>query len=90
MLQKGEIDLLSDVSYTPERAKNMLFSTQPMGCEEYYILIDNANTAINPEDITTLNGKRIGVNEGSIQQSIYDRWAKDNGIKAKVVEIDGQ
>ena len=48
MLQKGEIDLLSDVSYTPERAKNMLFSTQPMGCEEYYILIDNANTAINP------------------------------------------
>ena len=90
MLQKGEIDLLSDVSYTPERAKNMLFSTQPMGCEEYYILIDNANTAINPENITTLNGKRIGVNAGSIQQSIYERWAKDNGIKAKVVEIDGQ
>lgn len=90
MLQKGEIDLLSDVSYTPERAKNMLFSTQPMGCEEYYILIDNANTTINPEDITTLNGKRIGVNAGSIQQSIYERWAKDNGIKAKVVEIDGQ
>ena len=90
MLQKGEIDLLSDVSYTPERAKNMLFSTQPMGCEEYYILIDNANTVINPENITTLNGKKIGVNAGSIQQSIYERWAKENGIKAKVVEIDGQ
>ena len=90
MLQKGEIDLLSDVSYTPERAKNMLFSTQPMGCEEYYILIDNANTAINTEDITTLNGKRIGINEGSIQQSIFERWAKENGIKAKVVNIDGQ
>lgn len=90
MLQKGEIDLLSDVSYTPERAKNMLFSTQPMGCEEYYILIDNANTVINPENITTLNGKKIGVNAGSIQQSIYERWAKDNGIKAKLIEIDGQ
>ena len=89
-LQKGEIDLLSDVSYTPERAKNMLFSTQPMGCEEYYILIDNANTAINPENITTLNGKKIGVNAGSIQQSIYERWAKENGIKAKLIEIDGQ
>ena len=90
MLQKGQIDLLSDVSYTPERAKNMLFSTQPMGCEEYYILIDNANTAINPENITTLNGKKIGVNAGSIQQSIYERWAKENGIKAKLIEIDGQ
>ena len=89
-LQNGEIDLLSDVSYTPERAKNMLFSTQPMGCEEYYILIDNANTAINPEDITTLNGKKIGINAGSIQEGIYEKWAKDNSIKAQVVEIDGQ
>jgi signal transduction histidine kinase/ABC-type amino acid transport substrate-binding protein/ActR/RegA family two-component response regulator len=89
-LQNGEIDLLSDVSYTPERAKNMLFSTQPMGCEEYYILIDNANTAINPEDITTLNGKKVGINAGSIQEGIYEKWAKDNGIKAQVVEIDGQ
>ena len=87
MLQKGEIDMLSDVSYTPERAKNMLFSTLPMGSEEYYILIDNSNSKINPEDISTLNGKRIGINAGSIQESIYDRWAKENGIKAEVVKI---
>lgn len=89
-LQKGEIDLLSDVSYTPERAKNMLFSTLPMGSEEYYILIDNTSTVVNPEDITTLNGKRIGINAGSIQESIYERWASENGIKANVVRIDGQ
>ena len=89
-LQKGEIDLLSDVSYTPERAKSMLFANQPMGCEEYYILTDNSNSRINPEDISTLNGKRIGINTGSIQQSIYARWAKENGINAKVVDIDGQ
>ena len=90
MLQKGEIDLLSDVSYTPERDKDMLFSTQPMGREEYLILIDNTSNVINPEDISTLNGKRIGINAGSIQRSIYDRWARDNDIKAKIVEIDGQ
>jgi len=89
-LKRGEIDLLADVSYTPERAKDMLFTTQPMGCEEYYILIDNGNTKINPEDISTLNGKRIGINTGSIQQSIFERWAKENDIKADVVEIDGQ
>jgi len=90
MLQNGELDLLSDVSYTPERAKNMLFSTLSMGCEEYYILIDNASTSVDPGDIHSLNGKRIGVNQGSIQQSIFERWAKDNGIKAEVVKIDGQ
>ena len=80
MLQNGELDLLSDVSYTPERAKNMLFSTLSMGCEEYYILIDNASTSVDPGDIHSLNGKRIGVNQGSIQQSIFERWAKDNGM----------
>lgn len=90
MLERGEIDMLSDVSYTPERAKKMLFSSQPMGCEEYYILIDNSSTVVNPEDINTLNGKRIGINSGSIQESIYEQWAKENGIKAEVVHIDGQ
>lgn len=39
MLERGEIDLLSDVSYTDERAEKMLFSSLPMGAEEYYIYI---------------------------------------------------
>ena len=35
MLQNGEIDLMGDVSYTPERAEGMLFSELPMGKEKY-------------------------------------------------------
>ncbi|MBR6817326.1 MAG: transporter substrate-binding domain-containing protein [Acidaminococcaceae bacterium] len=31
MLRQGEIDLLSDVSYTQERAQSMLYSSLPMG-----------------------------------------------------------
>ena len=34
MLVNGEIDLMSDVSYTQERAEQMLFSALPMGAEE--------------------------------------------------------
>ena len=33
MLEAGEIDLMSDVSYTQERAESMLFSSLPMGTE---------------------------------------------------------
>ncbi|MCR4599077.1 MAG: transporter substrate-binding domain-containing protein [Acetatifactor sp.] len=33
MLEKGEIDLLSDVSYTEERANYMLYASLPMGTE---------------------------------------------------------
>lgn len=90
MLKKGEIDLLSDVSYTSERANSVLFSAHPMGSEEYYILADNASTTINPENILSLNGKRIGVHAGSIQEKIYEKWAVQNHIKAKLLRINGQ
>lgn len=89
-LQRGEIDLLSDVSYTPERAKSILYSAHPMGCEEYYILADNTSTSINPENIYSLNGKKIGVNAGSVQEKIYEKWAADNNVKAHLIRIDGQ
>lgn len=39
MLLDGELDLMSDVSYTPERAEQMLFSSLPMGEEEYYLFL---------------------------------------------------
>ena len=35
-LENGEIDILGDISYTDERAENMLFSDMPMGEEKYY------------------------------------------------------
>ena len=60
MLIDGEIDLMSDVSYTGERAERMLFSALPMGAEEYYLFIDKDNTEIDPDDFSTLNGKTVG------------------------------
>jgi len=89
-LKFGEIDILADVSYTDERAEEMLFSAQPMGTEDYYLMITEDNTEINPEQYSTLNDKKIGVNKGSVQEDIFIRWAKERGIKAEVVELVGQ
>ncbi len=61
MLQRGEIDLLSDVSYTEERAQNMLYSALPMGEEEYYVFVAGNNTAINGGNYASFNGKRAGI-----------------------------
>ena len=57
MLIDGEIDLMSDVSYTDERAESMLFSSLRMGAEEYYIFISPDNEDINRDDLSTFNGK---------------------------------
>ena len=87
MLIKGDIDLMSDVSYTPERAEKMLFPELPMGAEEYYLFVSPHNRRISSADISTLNGKRIGVNKDSIQAVFYQEWAKRNGVEAELVEL---
>ncbi len=88
MLKDGEIDLLSDVSYKPERADFMLFPDLPMGSEAYYIYIDSDNRKITANDPESLNGARIGVNSDSVQEGFLRDWAERNGISVEVVPLD--
>ena len=71
MLEDGDIDLMSDVSYTEKRAENMLYPSLSMGTEEYYIFIAPNNSEISQADYSTLNGKRVGVNKDSVQADFY-------------------
>ena len=89
MLQRNEIDLLSDVSYLDERANTVLYSSLPMGEEEYYAYISARNTEIRLDDYTTFNGKKIGVIKGSVQKQYFAEWAKQYGINAEIVELTG-
>ena len=89
MLRNGEIDLMSDVSYTPEREKHMLFPSLPMGTEEYYLFIAPGNQEISSTDYSTLNGKRVGVNKGSIQTDFFLEWERQNDIHTELLEVTG-
>ena len=86
-LRAGELDLMSDVSYTPERTKEMLFSSLPMGTEEYYIFVTPDNTQIKQDDYSSVNGKKIGVNKSSIQLDLFRDWEAVHGIEAEIVEL---
>ena len=88
MLIDGELDLLSDVSFTPERSELMLFSAQPMGTEAYYIYISpESSSGISYEDLSSLNGKRVGVNKGSVQKDLFLDWIEEHHIQAEMVEL---
>ncbi len=87
MLIRGEIDLMSDVSYTPERAELMLFSSLPMGTEEYYLFVATDNLDITATDYHTLNGKKVGVNAGSVQADFYREWAENHRVSGEIVEV---
>lgn len=83
MLQDGEIDLMGGVSYTEERADTMLFSERPMGEEKYYLYANLAQADISLSDLTTLNGKRIGMLEKSFDLILMDiQMPNMNGYKA--------
>lgn len=82
----GEIDLLTDVSYTEERAEKILYSAEAMGSEGYHVFIAPDNTEIRPDDFSTLNGKRVGVNKNSIQEQLFIDWAENHNVTAEIVE----
>ena len=87
MLKEGKIDLMSDVSFMQERTKDMLYASLPMGTEAYYVFVAPDNKDITSKDITSLNGKRIGVTKNSFQGFLFRRWMKMHGIEAELVEL---
>ena len=90
MLEKGEIDVMMNVSRTPEREKHMLFPSRPQGEERYYIYIDpEGNGKINAEDMQSLQGAVIGCDANSYTEEICRKWAKDNGIELTFKEYTG-
>ena len=86
--ERGEIDLMPDVSYTPDRAQRMLFSERPMGVEGYYIFVMSDNESISTADYMTLSGKRIAVNKGSLQAGLLRNWLRERNLECEVIEDD--
>ena len=86
-LMDGEIDLLSDVSYKEERAEFIAYPNLPMGTESYYIYIDENNREITAGNLASFNGKRIGVNKGSVQEGFLKEWAEKNGAEIEIVPL---
>ena len=89
MLKEGKIDLMSNVSYSVERTKDMLFSSLPMGTESYYVYVSPDNKEITSENISSLSGKKIGVTKGSIQKDYFLDWAKKYNIEPQMIELTG-
>ncbi len=87
MLIAGELDILSDVSYTEARAEKILYSAESMGSEDYHVFIAPTNTEIRPDDFSTFNGKRLGVNKNSIQEQLFIDWAAKHDVHPEIIEL---
>ena len=86
-LKNGEIDIMGGISYTPDRADEMLFSGEPMGEEKYYLYADLSREDITASDFKTLNGKRIGVLMGTEPEVMLTEWEEKYDLKTQHVNI---
>ena len=89
MLADGEIDLLGSVSYTPERAESIDYSTYAEGTERYWIYIREEHADLADGDLKQMNGCRIGATDGSYQKELLEKWLDSNQIQAEIVICKG-
>lgn len=81
-LENGQIDLMPNISYTKERAKKLLFSSNPQGTERYYIYAKPSRADLATGDPEALDGLTIGSDSPDVLQTkVGMAWLEDNGVK---------
>ena len=88
-LENGEIDIMGDISYTDDRAIEMLFSEETMGEEKYVLYANLSDMDIVPSDYKSLDGKRIGVLKGAKPEYMLTEWENKYGIHTEHVNVSG-
>ena len=86
-LKNGEIDIMGAISYTEDRAEEMLFSDEPMGEEKYYLYADLSRADISASDYKTLNGKKVGVLMGTEPEVMLTEWEEKYDLKTEHVNV---
>ena len=88
LLLAGKVDLIYEISYTPERAKEILFPNAPMAYEYYYLYSSADNASITPGDYKSMNGKTVGVTAGTILADLLKQWSKKKNVAFKIIEYE--
>lgn len=84
MLKKGQIDIMGDLSYTEERAKDINYAKEEEGREYYYLFVREDRTDISATDLSTLKNAKVGINKGSIQVELFKKWCKKNNVNCQI------
>ncbi len=89
MLENGEIDMLTSMHYTKERAKQYDFSTY-IGFSSTIITVRNDNTTIKAEDYTDFDGMKAGLLVNNSRNEVFRKYAEENGFNYVPVFFEDQ
>lgn len=80
----GQIDILTDVSYSDSRKNLFYYSENPMAAENYYLYVNKFNPDVTSENLSSLNGKTIALGEGTYQYELLMEWLKNHNVKLNI------
>ena len=86
-LKNDEMDIIEGISYTEERAEDMLFSGIPMGDERYCVYAKPGNTDISSSDTASFNGKKIGVLMDYLPEMVLNEWEMKYNLHTQHVNV---
>ncbi len=87
-LCEGEIDFMAGMSKTDERESLMLFPSAAMETDEYYLYKRSENSSIRMSDLSSFDGKRIGLLRNNRISDFTEKWVRENNINAKIIYFD--
>ncbi len=89
-LRSGRVDALVDFIHTDARDNEFIFTSRPVN-EEYIILYTKDDSDLNADDISEINGRKIGYIDKSGYIDSFSDFCQENGISVStVVYQDGE
>ncbi|MBI9020227.1 MAG: transporter substrate-binding domain-containing protein [Verrucomicrobia bacterium] len=83
-LSRGEIDLMPDVSFTPERENQWAFNREPV-LSDWFQVIYRHNRPVS--SILDLAEKRVAVLHDSVQQTTFSSMVRDFDLRLEIVPV---
>lgn len=86
MLENGEIDILTSVSWNEDRAEKFLFSDKAIGTNSTIFTVKSGNSNVVKGDYSTYDGLKIGVLVGNSKNKIFEDFSKENNFTYEPIE----
>ena len=90
MLERGEIDLVTSATKTPEREKKFSFSHNPIGSAAVLMTVKAGSSRYLPGDYRNWNGIRVGLLRGNTKNDCFAAFAREKGFRYVPVWFDGE
>jgi diguanylate cyclase (GGDEF)-like protein len=85
-LMNGEVDLMSDLVYSDERAQQISFSEMEQGEAGFYVFGSSAHPELADTDWSDSGTLRIGVGAGSYSVDLAKAWCENHRLDYELVE----